>query len=110
MLFHSLGAFIATFFYSLATLLWVDREGCGIVPLLSGGLVAGLLMLSMILFSQLVKRLSDLQITNVLHLIGNKGREVVREMFQRLDEKADNERKIVSDVVPGLDSGAQSLM
>jgi uncharacterized membrane protein len=110
MLFHSLGAFIATFFYSLATLLWVDRDGSGIVPLLSGGLVAGLLVLSMILFSQLVKRLSDLQITSVLHVIGNKGREVIREMFQRLDQKADNERKIESDVVPGLDSAAQSLM
>jgi uncharacterized membrane protein len=109
MLFHSLGAFIATFFYSLATLLWVDREGSGIVPLLSGGLVAGLLMLSMVLFAQLVKRLSDLQITSVLHVIGNKGREVIRETFQRLDEKADGEWKIGSDVVPGFESTAQTL-
>jgi uncharacterized membrane protein len=110
MLFHSLGAFIATFFYSLATLLWVDRAGSGIVPLLSGGLVAGLLVLSMILFSQLVKRLSDLQITSVLHVIGNSGRKVIREMFQRLDEKADSEWKIGSEVVPGVDSAGQTLI
>jgi uncharacterized membrane protein len=108
-LFHSLGAFIATFFYSLATLAWVDREGSGIVPLFSVWLVGGLLVLSMILFAQLVKRISDLQITNVLHVIGNNGRKVIREMFQRLDEKADTEWKIGSETVPGLDPVAQTL-
>jgi uncharacterized membrane protein len=110
MLFHSLGAFMATFFYSLATLMWVDRDGSGIVPLLSGWIVAGLLMLSMIMFSQLVKRLSDLQITNVLHVIGNDGREVVRTMFQRLDDMKDGEFKIGSEAVPEYNSAAQTLM
>jgi uncharacterized membrane protein len=108
-LFHSLGAFIATFFYSLATLAWVDREGSGIVPLFSVWLVGGLLVLSMILFAQLVKRISDLQITNVLHVIGNNGREVIREMFQRLDKKTDTEWKIGTETVPGLDSVTQTL-
>jgi uncharacterized membrane protein len=108
-LFHALGAFIATFFYSLATLNWVDREGSGIVPLLSGWLVAGLLILSMLLFSRLVKRLGDLQINNVLHVIGNDGRHVIREMFRRLDEKADCEWKIGSEKVPEFDSAAQTL-
>lgn len=109
-LFHSLGAFIATFFYSLASLLWVDREGSGIVPYLSGWLVAGLLTLSMLMFSFLIKRFSDLQITNVLHAIGNDGREVIREMFQRLDDKADNEGKLGSEALPDLNSAAQVLM
>jgi uncharacterized membrane protein len=110
MLFHSLAAFIATFFYSLMTLAWVDREGSGIVPYLSGGLVGGLLVLSMLMFSYLVKRLSDLQITNVLHAIGNDGRAVIRKMFQRLDEKADNEGKLGSETLPDFDSAAQVLM
>jgi uncharacterized membrane protein len=35
-----------------------------------------------------MKGLIDLQITYVLHVIGDKGREVIRETFQRFDEKA----------------------
>jgi uncharacterized membrane protein len=92
-LFHSLGVFIATFTYSLSALLYVDRNGSGIVPLISGVVVAGLLLLSMLLFSALMKGLTDLQITYVLHVIGDKGREVIRETFQRLDEKVKNHPK-----------------
>jgi uncharacterized membrane protein len=92
-LFHSLGVFIATFTYSLSVLLYVDRNGSGIVPLISGVVVAGLLLLSMLLFSALMKGLIDLQITYVLHVIGDKGREVVRQMFPRLDDKANNQSK-----------------
>jgi uncharacterized membrane protein len=62
-LFHSLGVFIATFTYSLCALLYVDRNGSGVVPLISGVAVAGLLLLSMLLFSALMKGLTDLQIT-----------------------------------------------
>ena len=87
-LFHSLGVFIATFTYSLSVLLYVDRDGSKAVPLISGYVVAGLLLLSMLLFSALMKRLSDLQVTNVLHVIGDNGRAVIRDMFRRLDEKA----------------------
>ena len=110
LLFHALGAFIATFFYSLATLNWIDREGAGIVPLWSGWLVTGLLVLSMVLFSRLIKRLGDLQINNVLHVIGNTGRRVIREMFQRLDEQADSQWKIGGETAPEVDSAAQTLM
>ena len=92
-LFHSLGVFIATFTYSLCALLYVDRNGSGVVPLISGVAVAGLLLLSMLLFSALMKGLTDLQITYVLHVIGDKGREVIGETFQRLDEKAKNHSK-----------------
>lgn len=87
-LFHSLGVFIATFTYSLSALIYVDRNGSGVVPLISGFVVAGLLLLSMLLFSALMKGLSDLQITNVLRRIGDKGREVISGTFQRLDAKA----------------------
>ena len=90
-LFHSLGVFIATFTYALATLAWVDRRGSGTVPLFSGGVVLILLIASMLLFSLLVQRINDLQITNVLQKIGDMGREVIRGMFARLDE-AKNDR------------------
>ena len=87
-LFHSLGAFSATFLYALFTLAWVDRGASGTVPLLSSMIVAIMLIVSMLLFSRLVQRLSDLQITNVLHLTGDKGREVIRDMFGRREDKA----------------------
>src|SRR6516164_1583769 len=64
-LYHSLGVFVATFMYSLSTLLWVDRGGSGTVPLVSSLLVAALLILSVVLFARLVQRVNDLQITNV---------------------------------------------
>jgi uncharacterized membrane protein len=65
-LFHSLGAFVATFIYSVAALAWIDRYGAGTVPVFSVLLVAVLLILSMLLFSWLVQRLRDLQIVKVL--------------------------------------------
>ena len=87
-LYHSLGVFVATFMYSLSTLLWVDRGGSGVVPLFSSLVVAALLILSVVLFARLIQRVNDLQITNVLRTIGDKGRQVIREMFRKLDERA----------------------
>jgi uncharacterized membrane protein len=87
MLFHSLGAFSATFIYSLFTLAWVDRGRSGTVPLFSTLLVAIMLIVSMLLFAVLVQRLANLQITNVLQLIGGRGREVIRNTFRRLDRQ-----------------------
>jgi len=87
-LFHSLGAFAATFIYALCTLAWVDRGGSGSVPLLSSLLVGILLLVSMFLFAVLVQRLTNLQISNVLQLIGDKGRDVIRDMFPELERKS----------------------
>ncbi|HTR12721.1 MAG TPA: DUF2254 family protein, partial [Roseiarcus sp.] len=80
-LFHALGAFGATFLYALFTLAWVDRGGSGNVPLFSSLIVALMIIASMLLFARLMQRLSDLQISNVLHLIGDRGREAIRDMF-----------------------------
>ena len=88
-LFHTLGVFVATFVYSLWTLAWVDRAGSGTVPLFSTSLVVVMVIISMALFSVLVQRITDLQIGNMLRLIGDKGREVIREMFPRLDDRRD---------------------
>ena len=98
-LFHSLGVFVSTFIYSLATLAWIDRNGSGAVPMFSVLLVGGLLIVSMLLFSWLVQRLRDLQIVNVLQHIGDKGRQVIREMFLRLDERPQLEWKSGSDAL-----------
>jgi len=87
-LFHSLGVFIATFIYSLATLLWVDRGASGKVPLLSALIVAALCVLSMFFFSLMIQRLKDLQISNVLEMVGGKGRGVIEQMFPRLEPGA----------------------
>jgi uncharacterized membrane protein len=70
-LFHSLGVFSATFIYALFALAWVDRDGSGAVPTVSMLLVGSLLLASMLLFSWLVQRLTALQITNVLQLLGD---------------------------------------
>lgn len=90
-LFHSLGMFSATFIYALSTLAWVDRAGGGTAPLFSSLLVMVLVVASMVLFALLMQRLNDLQITNVLHMIGDRGREVIREMFDRLDKRRGRE-------------------
>jgi uncharacterized membrane protein len=92
-LFHSLGAFAATFIYALCTLAWVDRGGSGAVPLFSALLVGIMLAASMLLFARLVQRVSSMQITNVLHLIGNKGRQVIAETFQPLADQYTVEEK-----------------
>jgi uncharacterized membrane protein len=81
MLFHALGAFTATFIYALFTLAWVDRGGSAKVPLFSMLLVGIMIVTSMLLFSRLMHRLGDLQIGNVLHLVGDQGRAVIGEMF-----------------------------
>ena len=96
-LFHGLGVFTATFVYALFTLGWVDRSGSGSVPMFSGLLVAIMVVLSMILFARLMQRLSDLQISSVLHLIGDKGRDVIRDMFV-LPDKGQTTRQ---DSAPG---------
>jgi uncharacterized membrane protein len=86
MLFHALGAFSATFIFALATLAWVDRAGSGMVPPFSCGVVGVLIVVSMLMFSRLMQRLSDLQISNVLRLIGDEGRVVIARSFGRLNE------------------------
>jgi uncharacterized membrane protein len=86
LLFHSLGMFMATFIYSLSELAWVDRGASGKVPLFSALMVAALLLLSMLLFSRLIQSLHDLQISNILQAIGKRGRGVIAEMAERVDE------------------------
>ncbi|WP_271615384.1 DUF2254 domain-containing protein [Bradyrhizobium sp. CCBAU 51627] len=82
LLFHSLGMFVATFMYSLATLAWVDRQGTEGVPLLSAAIVAAMLVASVLMLAQLVQRLNNLQIIRVLQALGDTGRQVIASTYQ----------------------------
>jgi uncharacterized membrane protein len=110
MLFHALGAFSATFIFALATLAWVDRGGNGMVPPFSSGVVGILIFISMLMFSRLMQRLSDLQISNVLRLIGDEGRAVIADMFSRLGERpAEPALKAPPDLLARLGAATQTL-
>ncbi|WP_164936272.1 MULTISPECIES: DUF2254 domain-containing protein [Bradyrhizobium] len=82
LLFHSLGMFVATFMYSLATLAWVDRQGAQGVPFLSAAIVAAMLVASVLMLAQLVQRLNNLQIIRVLQALGDIGRQVIVSAYQ----------------------------
>ena len=88
-LYHNLGIFFATFAYSLVALIWTDRGGSGTVPLVSTTLVIVLLIVSMLTFVRLIHSVNDLQIHNVLHTVGSRGRAVIRAMFPRITDNAD---------------------
>jgi len=84
-LFHSFGLFVATFILSLFTLAWVDRENSQIVPVISMVMVGFFLIASMLAFAWLVRGVIDLQITNTLQSLGDRGRVVLRQTFDRLE-------------------------
>ena len=96
-LFHALGAFTATFVYALFTLAWVDRNGSAKVPLFATLVVGIMIIISMLMFARLMQRLGDLQIGNVLHLVGDQGRAVINDMFRRLNGKPGAARVSIAD-------------
>jgi uncharacterized membrane protein len=84
-LFHTLGLFMATFIYALEAMNWIDRGNSDRVPLLSCLVVVVLLIVSMFMFTWLVRGLIKMQVTNTLRVIGHRGRGVITEMFTRID-------------------------
>ncbi len=108
-LFHALGAFSATFVFALATLAWVDRGGNGMVPPFSSAVVGILIIVSMIMFSRLIQRLNDLQISNVLHLIGDRGRAVISDMFRHLVTAGRVAREAATELHARLGPATQTL-
>jgi uncharacterized membrane protein len=87
-IYHALGVFFAPFAYSLAALIWTDRGGSGTVPFFSTLLVTCLLIVSMLAFSRLIRSVNNLQVHNVLQVIGGRGRTVICAMFPRLQQSA----------------------
>jgi len=84
-LFHTFGLFNATFIFCLVTLGWVDRENSGVIPQFSMLIVVLLLIASMFAFARLVRGVSNLTITRILHSLGDHGRAVLQTTFERLD-------------------------
>ena len=78
---HALGMFPATFVYSLIALSMVDYGGDGNVLDLT--VLAALLAVlgSVIIFLALIQHVSVLQVSNVLHMIGGRGRQVIDELY-----------------------------
>jgi uncharacterized membrane protein len=99
-LYHTLGVFFATFTYALAALIWTDRGGSGTVPLFSTLLVAILLVVSMLAFARLIQSLNDLQIHNVLQVVGKRGRAVIRTMFPPIAANAATPPALPQDLGP----------
>lgn len=85
-LYHTLGAFFATFTYALAALIWTDHKGSGGAPLISTYLVGLLLILSMLRFTLLIYSLRDLEIQRVLQSIGDQGRAAIHAAFAEIAE------------------------
>lgn len=106
-LFNSLGMFFATFIYALAELVYVDRNGDGKVPFFSTLFVGALLTLSIVLLALLVQRMSQLQITNVLRIVGNEGRRVIRETYALAEGDA-TDRKAMHQRVAQICASAPS--
>lgn len=75
--FHALGLFIATFTFSLCTLLWIDRGGSQLVPSSSELIVGLLVAASMIVLALMVQNFQQFNIAYVLRLIGARGRRAL---------------------------------
>jgi len=78
---HALGVFTSTFLYSLSLMAWVDRDGSGKVPMISGWLTFGLLVASVGMFVALVQRIGSLQVNRMLIFTGDKGRWAIDELY-----------------------------
>jgi uncharacterized membrane protein len=85
---HAIGAFTATFLYALTALAWVDRGGTGRVPLMGIGVLAGLLIFSVILFICLIQRVGRLQVTRMFIFTGDQGREIIENLYPPLETPA----------------------
>jgi uncharacterized membrane protein len=85
---HALGVFTATFLYALAALAWVDRSGTGRVPLVGLGVVAALLIASIIMFISLIQRVNMLQVSRMLIFTGDQGRAIIERLYPPVDTPA----------------------
>jgi uncharacterized membrane protein len=87
-IYHAMGAFTATFLYSLAALAWVDRSGSGNTPFFSSWLGILLLLMSVGLFVSLVQRLSVLGVDSMLVFTAAHGRAAIESLYRPGSERA----------------------
>lgn len=86
---HAAGISTATFLYALTALAWVDRNNSGRVPLISLLIVGVLLLASIAIFISLIHRIGMLQINRMLTFTGDRGREVIADLYPPIETPAD---------------------
>ena len=109
---HGMGIFTATFLYSIVASAWVDRGGSGRVPFLSAWLVILLLIVSVMVLGLLVQHLTLIQVQGVLRFIGNKGRQVIAEVYPPMTpSEAEQEKdQNISTAVPSNFPATQTIV
>jgi uncharacterized membrane protein len=79
---HTLGVFIGTFVYSLQALTRIDTSlSFNQVPIATVLMAFLFLGVSIIMFVMLLERMTILQISNMLALIGSRGRAAILDMY-----------------------------
>jgi uncharacterized membrane protein len=98
---HALGVFTGTFLFALFGLLLLQPDRPPLLDWLVA--VVGLIWLlaSALLFVLLVGRINHLTISHVLHMIGERGRKVIEELYAPIEP---------SDPVPGPQDDTPALL
>jgi uncharacterized membrane protein len=78
---HALGVFAATFLYAIAAMAGIDRRGSGRVPFVSVLVVIALLVATVAMLIGLVQRIGCLEISRVLRVTGDQGREAIARTY-----------------------------
>ena len=83
---HALGVFIATFIYSLIALFEIGFTFSGDVPDFTVGSALILLLASTLMFLLLIRRITSLQINEVLYMIGLRGKQIILALYPLLPD------------------------
>jgi uncharacterized membrane protein len=86
---HALGIFMATFLYAIAAMAGADRSASGHVAVVSLCVVVALLVATMAMLIGLVQRVGLLQMSRVLRLVANEGREAIARTCPPLESTVD---------------------
>lgn len=78
---HAIGVFTATFMYNLAAILQMGRFAGASVPPLTMLVAIIFILASVVLFIALIQRITTFQVTSVLQFVGDRGREVIGELY-----------------------------
>jgi uncharacterized membrane protein len=79
---HALGVFSGTIIFTVLSLLAIEANGT--VPVSGISLLVALVavLLSILFFFALIQRIARLQIASVLQMVGDRGREVIDELYR----------------------------
>jgi uncharacterized membrane protein len=82
---HSLGIFTGTFLFALVGLMLLTPDRPPLMTWAVAVVSMIWLLASVALFILLIRRINTLTISNVLHMVGERGRRVIEEMYPPLD-------------------------